>query len=83
MGWKALCLPKEEGDIGMRRVKDWNDAVPYRSEDMVATTLASATTESTISAAAILASAILVLPTIEARPDPLLGRHALAVDTPR
>ena len=26
MGWKALCLPKEEGGIGLRRVKDWNDA---------------------------------------------------------
>ena len=26
VGWKALCLPKEEGGIGLRRVKDWNDA---------------------------------------------------------
>ena len=22
VGWKALCLPKEEGGIGLRRVKD-------------------------------------------------------------
>ena len=26
VGWKALCLPKVEGGIGLRRVKDWNDA---------------------------------------------------------
>ena len=26
VGWKSLCLPKEEGGIGLRRVKDWNDA---------------------------------------------------------
>ena len=24
--WKTLCLPKEEGGIGLRCVKDWNDA---------------------------------------------------------
>ena len=26
VGWKELCLPKEEGGIGLPRVKDWNDA---------------------------------------------------------
>ena len=26
MGWKSLYLPKEEGGLGLCRVKDWNDA---------------------------------------------------------
>ena len=26
VGWKSLCLPREEGGLGLRRVKDWNDA---------------------------------------------------------
>ena len=26
VGWKSLCLPKKEGGLGLRRVKDWNDA---------------------------------------------------------
>ena len=26
VGWKTLCLPKEEGGLGLRRIKDWNDA---------------------------------------------------------
>ena len=26
VGRKSLCLPKEEGGLGMRRVKDWNNA---------------------------------------------------------
>ena len=26
VGWKSLCLPKDEGGLGLRHVKDWNDA---------------------------------------------------------
>ena len=26
VGWKSLCLPKEEGGLGLRRVKDWHVA---------------------------------------------------------
>ena len=26
VGWKSLCCPKEEGVLGLRRIKDWNDA---------------------------------------------------------
>ena len=26
VGWKSLCLPREEGGLGLHRVKDWNDA---------------------------------------------------------
>ena len=26
VGWKSLYLPREEGGLGLRRVKDWNDA---------------------------------------------------------
>ena len=26
VGWKSLCLPKEEGGLRLRRIKDWNDA---------------------------------------------------------
>ena len=26
VGWKSLCRPKEEGGLGLCRIKDWNDA---------------------------------------------------------
>ena len=30
INWKVVCLPKEEGDLGLRRVKEMNEAYMLR-----------------------------------------------------